>query len=158
MTSSKLISFDAGVAAASELVFLARSDPGVLFGAATLSGLSFAHANRADSSGNVPARSDKHASWIRKPARLESRAVLFTTCPAAVSDAGVTAIGFPWLGRVPRHSKSSEPRPKSTSIQATVNPFGFAVCNRPEPKAQSIQCSMVKQSKSERVKYSKPKD
>jgi hypothetical protein len=32
----------------------------------------------------------------------------FCHCPATVNRAGVTAIGFPWLGRVPRDSESAE--------------------------------------------------
>lgn len=79
----------------------------------TLAGFFLAHAvDRADSTANAAARSDKHASWITsKPARLKSRAALFATCPATVNHADVTARGFPWLGRVPRDSKSAEPRP-----------------------------------------------
>jgi len=45
-----------------------------------------------------------------------------------------------WLvASVPRDFKNAEVCPKDATVQATVNPKGFAVCNRVEPKMLSIQ-------------------
>jgi hypothetical protein len=57
---------------------------------------------------------------------LKKPAGSFCHMLAAVNHAGVTARGFPWLGRVPRDSKSAELVRKKRRFNAAI-PNGFAV-------------------------------
>lgn len=74
-------------------------------------------ANRADSTANTAARSDKHGAWIKNRRASKASGLLLANSLAAVNHAGVTARGLGWLPlcrEIPKAPNSSENDDNST--------------------------------------------
>lgn len=114
--------------------------------------------NRAVPAGNAPAsrrrviRTDNHGPvGSNRAGRLRVGAMtgrsFCVTTPSAVCHARVRARGLWLVASEPRDtSKAPNLVLKEQAFQAAADPPGFAVCNRPEPKEQSVQSAPVQYS------------